>query len=401
MFESITFSTQNKTDVDSPLDIGRLMECMLFYSQTTVVANQNILKQLIRAFGVNNLISLTESGTLNITYTESNVGIITNTINGIQFHDAVEFSSSKYTFQDVIRRIFIDEIGKTGKGRRAAQKLEKNIQVSGHDHLILEGARHSILNQDYIDSAIKLIIESLVPEIIDPSSIRFYTRKHASGIQVETNINFEEINKLYHKRISPQHSTLTSAYLFSLLLDMEKELYFSSQNLSELASSQLSADLATQKIDYVINKSKKSAESLAHFNGFIFDDSKSIRDAVNSGNVEITDLVEVVLKASDFKKWIIGINPDHDLIKSYYQEVTKETIVDKLPGKSVRWGIFTSLGLAADAVATGGLGTALGVALGALDTFYINNLITGWKPNQFIDNELKALIEEKPKRVST
>lgn len=394
MFESITFSTQNKTDTDNPLDIGRLMECMLFYSQTTVVANQGILKQLVRVFGGNNLISLIEAGALNVTYTESNVGIITNTINGVQVHDAIEFSSPQHTYQDVIRRVCIEVTGKEGKGRRAAQKLENKIQVSKHDHLILEGTRHSILNQDYIDAAIKLMIKSLVPEVTDPSDIRFYTRKDASGIQAETNINFEKLNKLYHKRVSPQHSTLTSAHLFSQLLTVEKELYFSSQNLSELASSQLSADLATQKIDYVINKSKKSSESLAHFNGFIFDDSKSIREAVNSGKVEITELVEVVLKASDFKKWIAGINPDQDLIKNYYQEVTKETVVDKLPGKSVRWGVFTGLGLAADAVATGGLGTATGLALGALDTFYIDKLITGWKPSQFIDEELKTLIDE-------
>ena len=123
MFEAITFSTQNKTDTENPLDIGRLMECMLFYSRTTVVADQGILKQLIRVFGSDSLITLIEASVLDITYTESNIGIITNAINGIQYHDAVEFSSPQHTYQDVIRRICIEIIGKAGKGRRTAQKL--------------------------------------------------------------------------------------------------------------------------------------------------------------------------------------------------------------------------------------------------------------------------------------
>jgi ABC-type branched-subunit amino acid transport system permease subunit len=55
--------------------------------------------------------------------------------------------------------------------------------------------------------------------------------------------------------------------------------------------------------------------------------------------------------------------------------------------------VFFGLGLAADAIATGGLGTLTGVALGALDTFYIDKLISGWKPSQFIEEDVKELIK--------
>lgn len=394
MFESITFSTQNSTDIENPLDIGRLIECMIFYNNTTVVANQNILKQLIRVIGSDNLLTLIDANVLNITYTESNIGIMTNTINGIQYHDAVEFSSPQHTYQNVIRRICIEVTGKAGKGRRIAQRIENKIHVSQHDHLILEGTRQSILNQDYIGSAVKLIVNELVPEVNDSSFFQFYTRQAKKGIQVETNIDFTKLNSLYHKRVPPEHSSLNPAYLLNQLLTMEKELYFSSQNLSELASSNITSRLATQKIDYVINKSKKSSEALDYFNGFLFADSKTIREAYNSGKVSMAELVEIILKACDFKKWIVGVEPDQDIIKSYYQEVTKETIVDKLPGKSIRWGIFTGLGITADVIATGGIGTIAGLALGALDTFYFDRLIKGWKPNQFIDGELRKLIDK-------
>jgi hypothetical protein len=392
MFKAITFATQNKLDPNAPLDIGCLVESMLFYQQATVIADKSILKQLIQYLGIERLITLIDEGLLKIKYTESLVGVFTNTINNTQYHDTVEISSPKLTFQDEIRKLCIDVTGRSGKGRRLAQKIENKIQVLKHDHVILEGARYSILDQAYIDPAVKLIIKQLCPEVVDVSGLQFNTFMTANGIVVDTNINFDELNRLYHKSVSPSHSTLTSAHFLTHILDTERELYFAATGLSELASSQLSADLASQKIDYIIDKSRKSSSTLSNFNTFVFNDSKAIREAVNSEKIDLDDLLEVLIKSKKFKEWIAGLKPEEDLIKSYYKEVTKETIVDKLPVKSVRLSLFTGLGFAVDAFVPGGIGTAAGIALGVLDTFYLDRMILGWKPNQFIDNEVKRLI---------
>jgi len=381
MFKAITFLTQNKQDGNNPLDIGCLVESMLFYQQATVIADQSILKQLIQYFGVERLLILMDEELLKIKYTESFVGIRTYTDNNTDYHDAIEFSSPQHTYQDVIRKLCIDVTGKSGKGRRLAQKIENKIQVSKHDNIILEGTRQSILDPAYIEPAAKQIIKYFFPEISDVSGVLFNTFNTDKGIEVSTNINvFKELK------------TLKVADILCHILDTEKDLYFASSGISELASSQISADLATQKINYIIDKSKKSCSTLSNFNGFIFDDSKAIREAVNSGKIDLDDLLNVLIKSKKFKEWIAGQNPEKDLIKSYYEEVTKETIVDKLPCKSVRWSLFTGLGFATDAYVGGGVGTVAGIALGALDTFYLDRILSGWKPNQFIDNEVKRLI---------
>ena len=46
-------------------------------------------------------------------------------------------------------------------------------------------------------------------------------------------------------------------------------------------------------------------------------------------------------------------------------------------------------------MATGGIGTAVGLGLGALDTFYLDKLISGWKPNQFIEDDVKELLKNE------
>jgi hypothetical protein len=394
MFESITFFNQNKTDASHPLDIGTLVTCMLFYRKTCIVANQSILRQLFTYFGVDRTIELINEDLLQIIYTETGNAIHTTTTNGIQYHDAIQYSSPDHTYEIEIRKICTDLTGKSGKGRRTAKRIHDLIEVRNHGKIILEGARKSILDQDYINNSAKIILQTLIPEKINVNGVEFNTEKTQNGIVVATNIDFVALNNIYHKYVSPSHSTITPAQILSHTLETESELYFSSNNLSEMATSDLSSNLISHKVNYLLEKSIKSSEQISDFQNFIFDDAKSLKEAVNNREVDLDNLIAVLKNAQRFKKWIVGIDPDQDLIKSYYTEVTKKTFVDKLPGKSARWGIFTGAGLIADAIATGGIGTAVGIGLGALDSFYLDNLISGWKPNQFIEEEVKNLFNE-------
>lgn len=396
MFESITFFNQNKTSTSNPLDIGALIECMLFYEKTSVVANQAVLRQLFTYFGVNRVIELIAEGLLNIIYTETNLGMLTRTLNGTEYHDTVQFSSPQHTYEDELRKICIEVIGKAGKGRRTAQRIQDLIKVKNHENIILEGARKSFADQEYINYSAKSIIQSLIPEKINVDNIIFKTEKTENGIVVATNINFEVLNNIYHKYVPATHSSLTPALILGHTLDVESELYFSSSNLSEIATSGLSANLMSHKINYILERSLRSSEQIQEFQGFVLNDAKSLREAINKKLIDLDDLMLVIKNSRKFKKWIVGIEPDQDLIKSYYAEITKKTIVDKLPGKTARWAIFTSAGVIADVFATGGVGTAIGVGLGALDTFYLDKLVSGWKPNQFIEDELKGLLAAKP-----
>lgn len=394
MFEAISFCAQDKINTKAPIDIGALVECMLFYEKTTVVANQAILAQLIKYFGVERLLVLIDEGLLKLVYTESLVGVITSTKGNNQYYDVAEVSSPQHTYQDELRKICIDVTGRPGKGRRLANKIQDKIHVTKHDQVILEGARKAFLDQEYINTAARIVISEWVPEIGEASGMLFRTEKAAEGIRVETNLDFSTLNATYQKIISPSHSSITPASILLHILDVEKELYFSSTNLSELASSNLSAKLAEAKIDYILARTTKSRETLSNFTGFLFRDAKAIREAINSGHIDLDELLAVLRKSKRFKEWIVNVRPDANLIQSYYEEVTKKTILDRLPGKSMRWTLFTGLGLTADAIATGGIGTMAGVALGALDTFYIDKLISGWKPDQFIENDVRKLIDK-------
>lgn len=394
MFERISFATQNKLDANNPIDIGHLVECMVFYKSTCVIASAGILKQLIKYFGVEGLVELIDSNVLNIIYTESMVGVYTSSENSKQYHDVVEMSSPQHRYQDVLRKQIIEVTGKAGKGRRLANKIQDKIKVTTHDHSILDGARHAILDQQYIQSAAGLVLNSKLNGLADLSGLRFNTEKQDKGIVVSTNANFQALNQLYHQFVPPSHSSLTPASILIEVLELEKELYFASSNLSEIAASNISSVLARNKFDYIFDRSLRAEERVNNFNEFILDGSQKLRDAVNNRIITSRQAIDIIHKACDFKGWLSNQQPDQDLIKAYYSAVTKETVVDKLPWKTAKFSMFVGLGYAADTFLTGGLGVAAGISLGALDAFYLDKLIEGWKPNQFVDDLLPLIRSE-------
>jgi len=50
--------------------------------------------------------------------------------------------------------------------------------------------------------------------------------------------------------------------------------------------------------------------------------------------------------------------------------------------------------MALDSLITGGIGTMIGVGLSIADTFILDKLIKGWKPNQYISEVEKFLVNK-------
>jgi hypothetical protein len=58
----------------------------------------------------------------------------------------------------------------------------------------------------------------------------------------------------------------------------------------------------------------------------------------------------------------------------------------------VWWGIFTAAGIAISALANPIVGMVAGAGLNTLDYFFLDKLVQGWKPNQFIEGQLRKFV---------
>lgn len=133
------------------------------------------------------------------------------------------------------------------------------------------------------------------------------------------------------------------------------------------------------------------------FQDYVFDDARAISESINSGEKSFRDLYQLLIEAAKFKSWLKEQEPNQELFRAYFQEITKKSWVDKLPPKSIRWAIFNLAGLGIDALGAGGVGKLMGLTVSAFDEFLLDKIIKGWKPNQFIETSKIKFLNERTK----
>jgi len=392
MFERITVYQ------DVPIDIGLLLETMLFYGKVTVVADrEQHLRQLVHTFGFDHLNKLIDEDILDLQYTEEfNVVTTKDLPSGYSIHDSARISSPQHTFQSIIRKVCIEKAGKEGKGRRNAQRLSSKIEEFNYETSLNDAARR-LFTSELTNEAVPRLLRHWIPEISEVSNLHFSAEKTEKGIIVSTNIDFEKANRIYHKRIPASHSSLSPAFILATLQSAEVALYFASRNVSEIATSAISSEIVSLRLSHLHNRCTKSTKERESFQDLIFEDHKTIRESYNSGSIEIDEILKAVYKARKFKIWLNGQSVDSDLVKNYFKEVTKDSALDKLPNKFTRWSLMTGAGVLTDLAITGGLGTAAGLSLSAMDAFFVDKFAKGWRPNQFVDGYLTSLIKKPNK----
>jgi hypothetical protein len=155
---------------------------------------------------------------------------------------------------------------------------------------------------------------------------------------------------------------------------------------SEVAVTEDQADLLVTRVNNILTRRTASLVTLSAFQDFVFDDARAVREAINKGHRTIRELLPILSQARKFHGWLSSKGPEVNLLKEYHREVTAVTWIDKLPTKTARWAIFTGAGIGIDALGAGGIGTAFGVALSAMDQFFLDKIAKGWKPHHFVNS---------------
>ena len=393
MFEAITIRRQNLDDARTPLDVGFLLECMLFYRKVYVAGDWPVLAQLLRVFGPVLLEGLLEDGLLSILYEEQHAAISTHTDKqGFQFHSPVIFYSPNHSLANEIRKQMIEVTGKEGKGRRLARRFESLVTVVKPEDQFCGGVDALFQDAAFLQSATRAMVRRWVPEAGSVDQVVFHAQKTEKGHVISTNLNFDLLNRFYHQRVSPAHSTITSATFLAHVCAAEMHIYYSARQLSELATDLTGADLVAGRLAHLARRNEKGERARRAFAELVVDDAKALREVFNAGQIAIEEVVLVIRKAAKFKEWLGRQDIDADIIREYYKEVSKETLIDRLPAKTTRWATFTGLGIAADLTIAGGLGTATGVAVSMMDSFFLDKILKGWKPSQFLEDDLAKLV---------
>jgi hypothetical protein len=209
--------------------------------------------------------------------------------------------------------------------------------------------------------------------------------------KVNSNLDLEAVNKIH--RLKSEYDLDFSGY-FLALGESKGDIYIASKFESELVTTDLYSRLIGTQINELIKRRLQSQDNINLFNDYILEDCHSIGDAFVKGHISKKELLKLYDKADKFKDWLEQVPDDKNIIGEYHKAVTKQTIADKLPTKAVRFIILEAIGLGLELAGAAGLGTAIAKSLSAIDNFYLDKLIKGWKPNQFVDKTLVKTLKK-------
>jgi hypothetical protein len=155
---------------------------------------------------------------------------------------------------------------------------------------------------------------------------------------------------------------------------------------AELSTSAANSSLIELKVSDLIAQRSQSKKSLDNFQHYALKGGLSIREAINACPERFSDYVEVLKKARRFRQFVDEADaPDSDLLLEYLKRVSEDTWISSLPTKAIRFAILGVLGIISP--------LAISLGAGAADNFLLERMCKGWKPNLFVDGELKQFLQ--------
>lgn len=396
MFDAIAY--KNAIGPGPLIDIGALAEGLLFYGRVAIVGNSGTVKDLLNRIPPFVLLSLLRDGRLEFHYLADQVGVSTTPLsNGKSLHSLIRFSSPDHSIEKIGPQAFKHAAGGTSQAKVGASQFTRLLKSFDHSAFDQESIFHAITDNHATESSVLSLVREVVPAFTLPRETYFKIERENQGFYIDTDLDFGALNQLYHQVVPPSHSSLSEAYFLALIQGAYEATYFAATLNTEVAVHPIERAVQARAVEAVARRHTANQTQIESFTDLTLSNCHAIREAVNSGAVPFTSVVRLLDSADKFRHWLHQQPIDTNIVHAYYQEIVKESWVEKLPGKSTRWSIFTGIGLGLDALGAGGLGTVAGVAASAVDSFVLDKLIKGWKPHQFVEKDLKSLFEGKQK----
>jgi len=385
MFNKICI--KSKKINNQKIDVSFLVETMLFYGNVIVLAHRAELITLLNFFGEDLLEELIKTGRIDLRIRENILGSMAFPNN--KFNIDI-FSKEGETSSRILYEAHREIVKNSTKNSAFSDKFSKITEPFKYNKDVTTQIRNDFDNEELLKKTLPIYLNQRVPNFEIPEQLEIEIIKDESfdAYSLNSNLDLEALNEI-HKNNNPDnfHPIDYNGFFLSLA-ESKGDIFIASNFESELVTNELYSKFIDIQLTEIIQRRIQSQGNINLFNEYILTDCHTIGDAFVNGVVSKDELLKLFEKADKFRMWLSKVPDDKNIIGEYHNAVTKETFADKLPTKMTRFMIFEGIGVALDLAGAGGIGTAIATGLATFDSFYLDKLIGGWKPNQFIEKEL-------------
>lgn len=377
MFDSILVRPNSQRN--HPIDFGQIIEHVLFYQKVIVHIGRREIPALYDLAEPDTLETLLRRYNLTIAFDNSEPGIII-------FPDGKKqvqvFGVTNLDIEKELYNAAFDYKSDALRSRKFSRKLSRYIQEYKSPKDFSLSFLPELKNQDYLKKVKELVLE--LRGVSRDNSVN--TRFDLEFLDDTTFIIHSDITKLNTNRVDD------SSPILALINSLEDIQAISAYN-SEISVPDFNSELIKLKTTDVITKSQSSSKEIDVFNHFTYDESWALREAINKKTIHLKAMFKVLDKASKYKEWLQGLEDDSNLMREYLNKVEEKTFLEKLPFKPIRFVLMNAIPILLGQF-NPEIGILAGSALTAFDTYLLDKLSAGWKPNQFVEDDLRGLIEE-------
>ncbi|WP_332854860.1 hypothetical protein [Duganella sp. S19_KUP01_CR8] len=385
-----------RSEDGSPISQGKLAEAILYYQNVHVVFDAGTLQALIRSIGTDLILTLLKRGGVSGVYCDEMLGTNTEGSAATQCHNFVAFTlsgdSNGKSFRSAADRIEhnMRNDGITGKKAKnfiknfldivPVRTFSSNYYSKGG---IIDAATADLQDSNYIQSAARSVIETAAGGYEPGANFRFEILKSEIGHFVFTNADFTAINRI-RARMSPPQDPITPAHILSSFLDARADLILASFYGGDFATSDSTSAIIQLKHSELLRRMEINHSERHQFTEIVLSDAPALAEVIDAGERTFEEFLKLLDQSRRFKEWLHKTNPDEHLVSKYLKDVTKEGWIESTKAKVIRYMLTTGM----DAI-----NPVAGIVAGLSDTFVIDKLFKGWRPNHFIEKQLAPFVK--------
>ncbi|UDF04025.1 hypothetical protein [Asticcacaulis sp. AND118] len=387
-------------------DIGRILETLLYYDRVHLVVSGAAFAGLWDSLGPDDLRALFAYPSVTATVMADHQAVFTNNENGVVSHKPTAIrmmgrdgkSLAQKDYEGSLLQWVSNNPNRKGRDRKEVARVMKAAKLSTHGRTFgsyLESERRTkALAGDpetlklFIRGTAQSMGRALNERALSASQIRTFDLGEP-GLVIDSAVPLADIVETVDNDIN-WGTVVNHAHSYA------SDLYLSQAYGGDIVTVPEAAEIASQRLDLSLQRTVKMGQQVSAFEEMVFDTAHPLSEAFNEGWITFSETLKIIDQSKKFRTWTRGLPPDGNLLAEYHAAISKETSLKSLPFSVARFAFFNAGGMALDTA----LAPGTGIGLSAIDTFIVERLIGGWRPNVFVKNLRRKLETAQAKAVA-